>query len=90
MHAGITRTLWLRLLADGGYSTVTELVPSFHMTRQRLAVRLDTLAHHGFLKKVRSDARKNGIGYGVTQDCKVPQGVNLKDILVATRNVPQE
>lgn len=83
MKTGIVRQLWLHLLAEGGYSTKAELAAEIQVEGKRVDGLLDQLASRGFCQKYRNPDRKNGVGYGVTLSCKVPNEVTVKDILAA-------
>jgi hypothetical protein len=84
---GITRKFWLHMLHSGGHWSARELRDLLcphdydaHAAEQLLR----NLLQSGAVKRFRSAERKNGVAYGVTRDCVIPAGVNLKDVLSAT------
>lgn len=81
--SGVTKALWLRMLNDGGYSTLTEL--SNAADGKRVNGIIDRMTAHGYCKKFRHPERKNGVGYGITTSCKVPREVTLAEILSAAK-----
>lgn len=82
MSAGIVKDVWLTLLADGGYSTLTEVKVAVEGTRiDRI---LNALADQGCCVRVPDPGRKNGVRFGVTPSCKVPLGVSLQEIQQAS------
>ena len=84
-NTGIVASLWLHMLSEGGYSTQGELAEAVGAKTEgkRIDGLLSQLVDRGFAQKVPNPERKNGVGYGVTAACKVPQNVHLKDILAA-------
>lgn len=80
---GAIRTIWLHVLTEGGYSTVAEVAEAVGRDRKITDKMLAYLASSGFCSRFENPDRKNGIGYGVTADCKVPNGVLVKDIVAA-------
>lgn len=84
-NTGIVATLWLHMLSEGGYSTIGELLVAAgdKATKKRIDGLMSQLVTRGFAHKVPNPERKNGACYGVTASCKVPNNVQLKDILAA-------
>lgn len=87
---GTTKRLWLTVLSSGGYSTVAELCEvDRSLPRKRIDNLATQMAARGFLSRGTHSGRKNGVTYGVTLACKVPQGVTMRDLADA-RAIPQE
>jgi predicted Rossmann-fold nucleotide-binding protein len=83
-RAGTTKRLWLWLLLEGGYSSVTEIAEALGMERKPLDKTVIGLCDRGYLEKVAQSARaKNAVAFGVTPRCKVPQGVMLQELVLA-------
>lgn len=85
-HTGITKSLWLQMLAEGGYSSRRELARAVNAGDKRIDRVLDQLVDGGYCLKVsNTEAHKKGVAFGVTQSCKVPHNVALKEILEAVK-----
>lgn len=76
---GITKRIWLRMLAEGGYWTVPELAQALSVDKRIDGV-LSQLAEKGFCQTRDRTDRPNGTKYGVTPTCKIPPEVTLEEL----------
>lgn len=81
--SGAVKTLWLRMLSEGSYSTVAELAQAARMTPKVVDNLVSGLADKGYCRRFKDPNRKNGVGYGVTATCSIPRGVTLAEIASA-------
>jgi DNA-binding HxlR family transcriptional regulator len=85
---GTSKALWLYMLENGGRWTIGELrktIVPHDYSPHHLDKLLRTMADTGTVTRAPCTARKNGVAYGVTRDCGIPQGVTLQEVMKVTR-----
>jgi hypothetical protein len=71
--------VWLLLAREGGYWSMPEIRDHGIELGGNANRRLDSMTRNGALKKI------EGAKYGVTPECRFPNGLTLKQVLEATR-----
>lgn len=80
--AGLNKRLWLLLFEEGGRWTAMELCERMRIKGREIHPTLREMAETGFLLRhpfIDEDGRSSA-KFSVTDDCKVPRGVLIKEI----------
>lgn len=70
---------WLFMLREGGTWSVPELAEACAMERDRFRMHLQRWSNSGRVIK-------RGAEFGITLDCKIPEGLTLREVLEAVPN----
>lgn len=81
-RTGQTRTLWLRMMAEGGRWAATELADACgESSARKVAQSLNRMGAAGALKRFEKQVKGDRLKFGVTKDCTVPYGITLADLM---------
>lgn len=76
---GLVREIWLHICREGGKWTPEEIAARFDLPRQKAALTMHNMAGRcGSLQRFKQGGRAQ---FGVTKDCKVPQGLSLDELV---------
>lgn len=78
IRTGIAKDIWLHICGEGGTWTPDEIAARFDLPRQAAALTMHRMAARiGTLKQY---SASRGTKFGVTPECKVPQGISLAEL----------
>lgn len=72
--------IWKHLLREGVCAT-NEVANALCMPRPKVTQALNQLAKYGSLKRYDREEGSGFLRFGVTKECKVPQGVTVREII---------
>lgn len=73
--------VWLMMLKEGGRWTATEVGDRLGIDQTAAASALRAMHEFGTVQKWERSEHNDRVRFGVTNACKVPRGVVLRDIL---------
>jgi len=73
-------TIWKHVLHEGICAT-DEVARALCMPQPMVMKSLNQLAKYGSLKRYEREEGSDFMRYGVTKECKVPQGVTVREVL---------
>lgn len=80
---GITCTVWLHMLREGGRWKVGELAQEVDRDQTELRGLLRSMNNSGHVARFEKDGEAKWVQYGITAACKVPVGVTLAEMASA-------
>jgi hypothetical protein len=81
MQNGQTKAVWLLIAREGGRWSVREVTDTLGDDFDSVSQGLHRMAQLGCLTHYPRTTQRNRVTFGVTAQCKVPQGVTLADLL---------
>jgi hypothetical protein len=86
MKETIGKAIWLHIVSEGGTWTPDEICEEFNMERKRTALMLHNMAQRDHLSHTKVKGRAH---FGVKNDCVIPYGVTMAELLEALNPSPK-
>lgn len=79
---GMTRSIWLHLLREGGRWSTAEIALALKLNPKRvMTILLNMVRTNAVQRWEKTPSPKSRVRYGVTSTCAIPQGVTLADVV---------
>lgn len=84
MSQGATKAVWMHMLKNGGRWSCSELSRAIvGVSLHSVEIAVGAMSERGFIKRYERRSHSDRITFGVTKDCKVPNGVQLCELMAA-------
>lgn len=79
---GLSRTVWLHLLKEGGRWTSAEVSKMLKLDAKRVSTVLSNMADSGAVVRfAKGESSKSRVRFAVTSACNVPRDVSISQVL---------